>query len=100
MIMDFCLLICHFFMLVFVVILSSTIICKQVCFVLVASVYNFNVKQFKSKTPVFRFFSFVTSIHGKRRNFFVSELKNRFHGEMCEIRRTKQLDQRQSTRHL
>ena len=37
----FCLLVYHYFMLVFVVILSSTIICKQVA----AFVFNFNVKQ-------------------------------------------------------
>ena len=50
---DFCILIYHFFMLVFVVILSSTIICKQVCLlncvVFVALVYNFNVKPCQSK---------------------------------------------------
>ena len=43
-----------FFMLVFVVILSSTIICKQVCLLalfshFVAFVYNFNVKRCKGK---------------------------------------------------
>ena len=57
----------------FVVILSNTIICKQVCvlhcFVFVAFVYNFIVKQCKRKTPVFRFFIFVTIC-------FIFELEN------------------------
>ena len=60
----FCLLVYHFFMSVFVVILSSTIICKQFCLlhccVFVAFVYNFNVKRCKSKIPVSRFSNFVT----------------------------------------
>ena len=53
-----------FFMLVFVVILSCSIIFKQVCllhcFVFVDFVYNFNVKRCKSKTPAPRFFIFIT----------------------------------------
>ena len=53
-----------FFMLVFVIILSSTLICKQVClpalFFCVAFIYKFNVKRCKSKTSVPRIFIFVT----------------------------------------
>ena len=53
-----------FFTLVFIVILSSTIICKQICglhcFVFIALVYNFNAKQSKNNTPVSGFFIFVT----------------------------------------
>ena len=52
-----------FLISMFVVILNSTIICKQVCllhcFVFVALVYNFNVKQWKSKTPASWVFIFV-----------------------------------------
>ena len=59
----FCLFVYQFFMLMFVVILNSTIICKKVSwlysFVFVAFVYNFNIKGCKSKTPVFRFFIFI-----------------------------------------
>ena len=58
--MDFCLLVYHFFMLVFVIILCSTIICKQVCslhsYVFVAFVYNFNVNRCRSKIPTNIFF--------------------------------------------
>ena len=54
-----------FFMLVFVVILSSSTICKQVCllpsFILVTFVYNFNVKQCKSNIPASRFFETACS---------------------------------------
>ena len=60
----FCLFVYHLFMLVFVVILTNKIICKQICllycFVFVAFVYNLNVKQCEYKTPVSRFFIFVT----------------------------------------
>ena len=60
----FCLVVYHFFMLVFVVILSNTMICKQChCFVFVAFVYNFNVKQCKSKTPVLLFDNFIVGPH-------------------------------------
>ena len=50
-------------MLRFVVILSNTIICKQVCllhcFIFVVFVCNYNLRHFKSKTPVSRFFIIV-----------------------------------------
>ena len=56
-----------FFMLMFVVVVSSTIICKQVCvlhcFVFLAVVYKFNVKRYKGKAPAFRFFHFACGIH-------------------------------------
>ena len=58
----FCLLVYHFLILVFVVILSLTLMCKQVClqycFVFVAFVYNFNVKQWEIKTLESKLFSF------------------------------------------
>ena len=53
-----------FFMLVFVVILSCSIIFKQACllhcFFFVTFVYNFNVKRCKCKTPAPRFVIFIT----------------------------------------
>ena len=60
----FCLLVYHFFIMVFIVILSIMNICKQVCllqcFVFVTCIYNFNVKRCKSKTSVSWFLVFVT----------------------------------------
>ena len=54
-----------FFMLVFIVILSHTIICKQVCllhcFAFAVLVQNFNVKQCKGNRPVSGFFIFITN---------------------------------------
>ena len=54
-----------FFILVFVVILSSKIICKQGCllhyFVFVDFVYNFHVKLRKCKALVSRFLNFLTA---------------------------------------
>ena len=53
-----------FVMLVFVVISVSTIICKQACllhcFILVAFLYDLNVKRYKCKPPLSRFVIFVT----------------------------------------
>ena len=49
----------QFFMVVFVGVILSAIICKQVhSFVFVAFVYNFNIKRCKGKTPDSRFVSF------------------------------------------
>ena len=63
----FCLFVYHFFMQMFVVILSSTIICKQVCllhcFVFVAYIYNLNVQRCKSKTPVSGFLHFHNNMY-------------------------------------
>ena len=55
LLLDFCLHVYHFFMLLFVVMLSSSVICKQVCllqcYVFVVCVHNLKVKPCKSKTP-------------------------------------------------
>ena len=62
----FCLPVYHLFMMVFVVILKSTLVCKQVClqhcFVFVVFVYNFDAKRSKCNTPVFRFFHYRNNI--------------------------------------